>query len=61
MVSSFPVVTKHVLQIPNILTRRTTTTTTTTTETTTKTTTETTTVALQVASLTHALRVQSVG
>ena len=67
MVSSFPVVTRHVLQTPNICTRRTPTTTTTTTtktETTTTTTkpeTTTTTIALLVASLTHTLRAQSVG
>ena len=57
MVSSFPVVTRHVLQTPNILTRKTTTTTT-KTETTTITTTAT--IALLVASLTHTLRAQSV-
>ena len=54
MVSSFPVVTRHVLQTPNILTRGTTAITTTTTTTTT-------TIALLVASLTHTLRAQSVG
>ena len=58
MVSLFPVVTRHVLQTPNILTRRTPTITTTTTETeTTTTTTPTpTTIALLVASLTHIRR-----
>ena len=60
MVSLFPVVTKHGLQTPNILTRRTTTTTTTTTTTKPETTT-TTTFALLLASLTHTLRAQSVG
>ena len=61
MVSSFPVVTRHVLQTPNILTRRTPTITTTKTETTTTTTTTTpTTIALLVASLTHIRRAQSV-
>ena len=61
MVSSFPVVTRHVLQTPNILTRSTTTITTTKTETTTTTTITTTTIALLVASLTPTLRAQSVG
>ena len=60
MVSSFPVVTRHVLQTPDILTRRTPTITTTKTETTTTTTTPTTTIALLVASLTHIRRAQSV-
>ena len=59
MVSLFPVVTRHVLQTPNILTGRTPTTTTTKPETTTTTTT--TTFALLVASLTHIRRAQSVG
>ena len=61
MVSLFPVVTRHVLQTPNILTRRRTTTTITTTKTETTTTTTTpTTIALLVASLTHIRRAQSV-
>ena len=68
MVLSFPVVTRHVLQTPNILTRRTPTITTTKTETTPTTTTTTTTttsttsttIALLVASLTHIRRAQSV-
>ena len=59
MVSSFPSVTRRVLQTPNILTRITPTITTTKTETTTITTTSTT-IALLVASLTHIRRAQSV-
>ena len=63
MVSSFPVVTKHGLQTPNIFTRRTTITTTKTetTTTTTTTTTTSTTIALLVASLTHIRRARTVG